>query len=79
MSDGEPSDVDIHDSKYLLFDAKKAAQTNGKLGVSSFCLGLDSAAESNLRCIFGNGNYLLTDHLEQLPEVLGRLYLRLAR
>ena len=53
-----------------------------ELGVASFCLGLDSAAESSLRCIFGNGNYVLTDRpnaLEQLPESLGRLYLRLAR
>jgi nitric oxide reductase NorD protein len=82
VSDGEPSDVDIHDSKYLLFDAKRATQRNSELGVASFCLGLDSAAESSLRCIFGNGNYVLTDRpnaLEQLPEVLGRLYLRLAR
>ncbi|MEO6601467.1 MAG: VWA domain-containing protein, partial [Polyangiaceae bacterium] len=78
VSDGEPSDVDVHDSKYLLFDAKKATQRNRELGVASYCLGLDSAAESSLRCIFGSGNYVLTDRLEQLPEVLGRLYLRLA-
>jgi nitric oxide reductase NorD protein len=79
VSDGEPSDIDVHDPKYLLFDAKRATQTNRELGVASFCLGLDSAAESSLRCIFGNGNYVLTDHLERLPDVLGRLYLRLAR
>ncbi len=78
VTDGEPSDVDVHDSKYLLFDAKKATQTNRDLGITSFCLGLDSGSESSLRCIFGNGNYVLTDHLERLPEVLGRLYLRLA-
>ena len=79
VSDGEPSDVDVHDPKYLLFDAKRATQQNHDLGIASFCLGLDSAAESSLRCIFGSGSYLLTDRLERLPEVLGRLYLRLAR
>lgn len=78
VSDGEPSDVDVHDPKYLLFDAQRATQQNAALGVTSFCLGLDSAAESSLRCIFGNGNYVLTDRPEQLPEALGRLYLRLA-
>ncbi|MEO6601032.1 MAG: nitric oxide reductase activation protein NorD [Polyangiaceae bacterium] len=78
VSDGEPSDVDVHDSKYLLFDAKQATQSNRELGVASYCLGLDSTAESSLRCIFGRGNYVLTDRLDQLPEVLGRLYLRLA-
>ena len=78
VSDGEPSDVDVYDPKYLLFDAKRATEQNRARGVSSFCLGLDSAAESSLRCIFGIGNYVLTDRLEQLPELLGRLYLRLA-
>jgi hypothetical protein len=79
VSDGEPSDIDIHDSKYLLFDAKRATQTNRERGIASFCLGLDSGAESSVRCIFGNGNYVLTDRSAQLPEVLGRLYLRLAQ
>ncbi len=78
VSDGEPSDIDVHDPKYLLFDAKRATQENAALGVTSFCLGLDPAAESSLRCIFGSRNYVLTDRPEQLPEALGRLYLRLA-
>jgi nitric oxide reductase activation protein len=79
VSDGEPSDVDVHDPRYLLFDAQRATRDNRALGVRSFCLGLDPAAESSLRCIFGNGNYLLSDSVERLPEVLGQLCLRLAR
>lgn len=79
VSDGEPSDIDSHDPKYLLFDAKRATQDNRARGITSICLGLDVSAESSLRCIFGNGNYVLTDRLERLPEVLGRLYLSLAR
>lgn len=79
VSDGEPSDVDSHDPKYLLLDAKRAVQSNRALGVTTFCLGLDAAAEGGLRCIFGKGNYVLTDRVERLPEVLGRMYLSLAR
>ena len=79
ISDGEPSDIDVHDTQYLLFDAKRATQQNRTHGITSYCLGLDSSRESSLRCIFGIGNYVQTDRLDQLPAVLGRLYLRLAR
>ena len=78
VSDGELSDVDVHDPNYLLFDAKRATQENHARGVMSFCLGLDSTAESSVHCIFGSENYVLADRLEQLPELLGRLYLRVA-
>ncbi len=78
ISDGEPSDVDVHDAKYLLFDAKRATERNQRLGVTSFCLALDCRLERSVRRVFGNKNYVLMDRLEQLPELLGRSLLRLA-
>ncbi len=78
VSDGEPSDVDVHDAQYLAFDAKRATEQNRHRGVASFCLALDSSAERSVRRVFGNKNYVLMDRLEQLPEMLARSYVRLA-
>ena len=78
VTDGEPSDIDIHDPKYLLFDAKQATISNRRLGVTSFCVGLDANAEGSVKPIFGAGNYSLLDRLESLPQKIAQLYLRLS-
>ncbi|HEY3257152.1 MAG TPA: VWA domain-containing protein [Polyangiaceae bacterium] len=78
VTDGEPSDIDVHDPNYLLLDAKQATNRNRQLGVTSFCLGLDANAEESVTRIFGAGNYSLLDRLERLPERLAKLYLRLS-
>lgn len=78
VTDGEPSDVDVHDGEYLLFDAKQATFGNRRRGVKSFCFGLDASRERSVQRIFGPGNYLLLNQLDDLPRKLGELYLRLA-
>jgi nitric oxide reductase activation protein len=78
VTDGEPSDIDVHDPKYLLFDAKQATLENRRLGVTSFCVGLDPNAEESVTRIFGAANYSLLDQLERLPQRLAQLYLRLS-
>jgi len=78
VTDGEPSDIDVHDPQYLLFDAKQATIANRRLGVTSFCVGLDPNAEASVKRIFGAGNYSLLDRLESLPHRIAQLYLRLS-
>jgi nitric oxide reductase activation protein len=78
VTDGEPSDVDVHDPEYLLVDAKQATLGNRRKGLRSFCVGLDPSAERSILRIFGPGNYLLLDRLDSLPEKLSQLYLRLS-
>ena len=78
VTDGEPSDIDVHDPKYLLFDAKQATIENRRRGVSSFCVGLDAGAEQSIERIFGAGNYSLLAQLETLPRRLAQLYVRLS-
>ncbi len=78
ITDGEPSDIDIHDTKYLVFDAKRATQQNRARGVSSFCVGLDPNAEASIRQVFGATNWLMVEQLDRLPERLSELFLRLA-
>ncbi|HET7539635.1 MAG TPA: VWA domain-containing protein, partial [Polyangiaceae bacterium] len=78
VTDGEPSDIDVHDPKYLLFDAKQATIQNRRAGVTSYCLGLDPKAENSVSRIFGVRNYSLVDRLETLPQRLTDLSLRLS-
>jgi hypothetical protein len=77
VSDGEPSDVDVSDPKYLVEDARKAVQTLSHKGIDVFCVGLDSGGDSYLTRIFGRRNVVQIDRLEALPDKLPMLYLRL--
>ncbi|NWG32289.1 MAG: nitric oxide reductase activation protein NorD [Rhodocyclaceae bacterium] len=79
VTDGEPADIDVRDPQYLRFDAKKAVEDVGRLGVMPFCLTLDPRADQYVARIFGQRNYLILDHVERLPERLPQLYAGLTR
>lgn len=79
ITDGEPSDIDVTDRKYLVEDARKAVAWLSHLGVDVFCVGLDSGGDSYLHRIFGHRNVLLIDRLERLPEQLTAIYFRLMK
>ena len=77
ITDGEPSDIDVTDRRYLVEDARRAVQALAHDGIDVFCVGLDGGGESYLRRIFGARNVLHVDRLENLPERLATLYVRL--
>lgn len=77
ITDGEPSDIDVHDNCYLVLDAKKAVEHNSRLGIYTYCLSLDPRADRYVSRIFGQRNWTVIDHLRRLPEVLPLLYMRL--
>ena len=77
ISDGEPSDVDVEDQQYLVEDARKVVRSISRLGIDTFCVGLDGSGDSYLHKIFGRKNVAVIDKLERLPEKLPMLYLRL--
>ena len=79
VSDGEPSDIDVEDRRYLVEDARKAVQGLSRLGVNTFCVGLDSSAESYLGRIFGQKNAFSIATIERLTDLLPKLYLTLGR
>ena len=78
VSDGEPSDIDTPDPRYLVEDARRAVQTLATQGTDVFCVGLDSGGDAYLHRIFGR-NVMQLDKIERLPEKLPMLYLTLTR
>ena len=78
VSDGEPSDVDIADRRYLVEDARRAVLSLRHQGIDLFCVGLDAGGNSYLSRIFGRSNVIQLDRIERLPEKLPLLYFRLA-
>ncbi|WP_131111745.1 nitric oxide reductase activation protein NorD [Sulfuricystis thermophila] len=79
VTDGEPADIDVRDPQYLRYDAKKAVEDVGRIGVVPFCLTLDPRADQYVARIFGQRNFLILDHVERLPERLPQLYAGLTK
>lgn len=77
VTDGEPSDIDVRDPRYLLLDAKKAVGSLAREGIHTFCMSLDARADKYVARIFGAKNFLVVDHLNRLAEILPFMYLRL--
>lgn len=77
ITDGEPSDIDVSDRKYLVEDARKAMISLANEGIDVFCVGLDSGGDSYLTRMFGRRNVVQIDRVERLPEKLPMIYLRL--
>ncbi|WP_422368651.1 nitric oxide reductase activation protein NorD [Pelagibius sp.] len=77
ITDGEPSDIDVSDRRYLVEDARHVIHDLAHDGIDVFCVGLDSGGDSYLTRIFGRRNVVQIDRLESLPERLPMLYFRL--
>lgn len=79
VTDGEPSDIDVDDERYLVEDARKAVFGLNRMGIDTFCVGLDSDAASYLDRIFGPRNAVKIGAVDRLTDLLPRLYLTLTR
>ena len=78
LTDGEPADVDVSDPDYLAQDARQVVRELEAQGVFVWCIQLHPAHEESVRTVFGE-HYTLVDRIEQLPQVLAGLFLRLTR
>ena len=79
MTDGEPSDVDAPDRKYLHDDTKKSVEAAKRNGIHTYCISLDPAADQYVSRIFGAMNYMVVDHVKCLPEKVLLIYAGLTR
>ncbi|WP_198262519.1 nitric oxide reductase activation protein NorD [sulfur-oxidizing endosymbiont of Gigantopelta aegis] len=76
LTDGEPADIDVSDSKLLIEDTRKAVQELDQDGIYTFCINLDPHADDYVQTIFGK-QFLVIDKVEQLPEKLPYLFMSL--
>jgi nitric oxide reductase NorD protein len=78
LTDGEPSDIDVTDEKYLAEDARHAVTYLAQNGIDTFCFGLETENQTYLTKIFGRKNSLQIRDIEELPERVLSMYLQLA-
>ncbi len=72
VTDGEPSDIDVYDRRYLIEDARNVVGVLAARGIDTFCLTLDTRADAYVRAIFGAWNYLVVDDAVALPLQVAR-------
>ena len=73
LSDGQPHDVDVHDRRYLVDDARHAVHHARRRGVRMACLAIGRDVEPDALRIFGRqGTQVLID-TPALPRALRRL------
>jgi uncharacterized protein YegL len=73
VTDGEPSDIDVHGSTHLLEDARHAVAGLSSRGILTFCFALDRDAGRYVRTIFGPRRYMVLEHIPNLPLQINRL------
>ena len=78
VTDGAPSDIDVHDPVHLVEDARAAVHEARAAGFQVHCLAVDAAADAYVRRIFGWGHFDIVDDPHALPATLCRLYARLS-
>ncbi len=78
ITDGAPADIDVHDDRYLIEDARHAVQQARAAGIRISCLAVDSQADGYVRHIFGGRNYGIADDARHLPRRLSQMGARLA-
>jgi nitric oxide reductase NorD protein len=78
LTDGEPADIDSHDPKMLIDDARMAVRELDQEGIYTYCINLDPKADEYVADIFGK-HYAVIDNIARLPERLPQLFMSLVK
>jgi nitric oxide reductase NorD protein len=76
VTDGEPSDIDVFDRRYLIEDARHAVDELAARGVKIQCLNVDPRAHAEVRQIFGWRHCLTLERGERITDALPNLLSR---
>lgn len=77
VTDGAPSDIDVHEPRYLTEDARAAVIEARNAGVQTHCIALYTGDDNYVRRIFGWRNFSMVQDAQSLPVQLKRACLRL--
>jgi nitric oxide reductase NorD protein len=75
LSDGEPHDVDVHDPRYLVEDARRAVIEARKRGVRIVCIQVASQPLRGADAVFHRADRAVLSRLASLPQALRQLRL----
>ena len=78
ITDGEPSDIDVFDARYLIEDARHAVHTLAAEGIRTHCISLDPQANAAVRAIFGRANCATLARGTHLTAVIERVLAKVA-
>jgi len=78
LTDGRPSDVDAHDERLLIEDARQAVKELDRDGIFAYCISLDPKADEYVGDIFGR-QFSVVDHVARLPKKLPALFMALTK
>jgi len=79
ITDGAPSDIDVHDPRLLIEDAHHAVVDALGHDVLPYCLSLDAEADAYVTHIFGAHRHAVMQRVTDLPRHLPEVYFRLVR
>jgi nitric oxide reductase NorD protein len=75
LSDGEPHDVDVHDPRYLVEDARRAVKEARHRGVRIVCIQVACKAPRNADAAFERADRVVLNRIEALPSAIRKLRL----
>ena len=82
LTDGKPSDVDAHDERLLIEDARQAVKELDRDNIFTYCISLDpqlkAGADNYVGDIFGR-QFTVIEHIARLPERLPQLFMALTK
>lgn len=77
LTDGEPSDIDVQDPRYLVEDARQAVLALRRTGIDVLAFGLGQGSFQALDRIVSHKRSLRVPRIDTLPERVMQLYARL--
>ena len=79
LTDGEPSDVDVPEARYLAEDARRAVNQLRRHGIDIFAFGIGNGPFFQLDRIFGERRALRISRVDVLPQRVVQLYAELKK
>jgi nitric oxide reductase activation protein len=79
LTDGEPSDIDVQDPRYLAEDAKRVVLQLRRRGIDTFAFGMGNGSFHFMDQIFGERRSLRVPRVDVLPARLLHLYSELKK